>query len=137
MLKEPKLLQFPLHVNSQGSLSVIEPESNHIPFEIKRIFYTYQIPSNATRGDHAHKQLQEVLIAVSGSFTVKLTTKEQTIEFVLDDPSQGLYVPPLTWIEIKDIEPLSICLVLCSDIFQEADYYREKTEFEKIIGRAI
>jgi hypothetical protein len=100
-----------------------------IPFETKRIYYLYDIPSGATRGGHAHKQLQQLIIAASGSFDIIISNGRIKRTFAMNSPDYGLYLPPGFWREIENISAGAICLVLASEVYDEADYIRSMQEF--------
>lgn len=127
---KPELLNFPKMSDQRGDLSVIE-SNNHIPFEIKRIFYLYNITDSESRGAHAHKELEQILIAIAGSFEVTLDDGFEKKSFFLSNPWQGLYIPPMVWNNLSHFSPGAVCLVLASDFFKEEDYYRDYKEFIK------
>jgi len=112
----------------QGSIVVCD-EQTGFPFTPKRVYYLYDVPNQAERGGHAHRALQQIMVAVSGSFEVVINdgNAEKTIR--LDQPNQGLYFPPGLWRELKGFSGGAICLVLASEIYQEDDYIRKFTEF--------
>lgn len=122
-----KIITIPKIEDPRGNLSVIENEV--IPFEIKRVYYLYDVPSAAERGGHSHIDQQEFLIAVSGSFDVILNdgTNENTI--TLNKPFEGLLIPNGYWRELKNFSSGSVCLVIASDIFKEEDYIRDFEDF--------
>lgn len=123
-----RLIELPRITDQRGNLTVIE-SGRHIPFEIKRVFYLYDVPGGATRGGHAHRALHQVLIAMSGSFTVTVDDGGRRKKFRLNRSYFGLYMPPLIWREIDDFSSGSVCLAVVSDFFDEADYYRTYEEF--------
>lgn len=123
-----RLIDLPRIKDERGNLTVIE-SGRHIPFEIKRVFYLYDVPGGATRGGHAHKALHQVLIAMSGSFTVTVDDGSKQKKFRLNRSYFGLYMPPLIWREIDDFSSGSVCLAVVSDFFDESDYYRTYEEF--------
>jgi len=104
----------------------------NFPFDIKRIFYLYDIPVNLSRGAHAHKQLQQFIASVMGSFAVTIDDGTNKKTFKLEKPDLGLYVPPLIWVELADFSINSIVLVLTSDVYKEQDYIRNYKEFLNI-----
>ena len=120
-------ISIPKIVDQRGNLSVIE--KNTVPFEIKRVYYLYDVPSGAERGGHAHKEQQEFLIALSGSFDVILNDGTATQTHTLNKPNQGLLITSRIWRELKNFSSGSVCLVIASDVFQETDYIREFDEF--------
>lgn len=123
----PQLLKIPTIKDPRGNLAIIEKEV--LPFVIKRVYYLFDVPSDASRGGHAHKEQSQVLIALSGSFDVVLQTKNSTQIFTLNKPDQGLLIPPGVWREMENFSSGAVCLVLASDFFDEADYIRDFDEF--------
>lgn len=122
-----KILPIPKIQDVRGNLSVIEGDV--IPFAMKRVYYLYDVPSGAERGGHSHKVQQEFLVALSGSFTVVLTDGKDKISVTLNKPNEGLWIPNGIWRELENFSSGSICLVIASDIFEEADYIRDYNEF--------
>ena len=112
----------------RGNLSVAESSKN-IPFDIRRIYYIYDIPVNETRASHAHRELIQVFIAISGSFDIMLDDGNQQMTYRLDQPHRGLYVCPMIWHEVKNFSDGSVCLSIASDHYDEADYYRNYEDF--------
>lgn len=124
---EIKIVNIPKIEDPRGNLSVIEKEV--VPFEIKRVYYLYDVPAGAERGGHAHKKLQQFLVALSGSFDVILNDGKQEKTVTLNKPYQGLLITNGIWRELKNFSSGSVCLVVASDVFEEADYIREFDEF--------
>lgn len=122
-----KILPIPKIQDVRGNLSVIEGDV--IPFAMKRVYYLYDVPSGAERGGHSHKVQQEFLVALSGSFTVVLTDGKDKISVTLNKPNEGLWIPNGIWRELENFSSGSVCLVVASDIFEEADYIRDYNEF--------
>lgn len=122
-----ELISLPKIEERRGNLSVIEGDT--IPFEIKRVYYLYDVPSGAERGGHAHKKLKQFLVALSGSFEVVL--KDGAIEHVvtLNKPNEGLLINPGIWREIRNFSSGSVCLAVVSELFDESDYIREYKEY--------
>jgi len=127
---ECRLIDLPRITDERGNLTVIE-SGRHIPFEIKRVYYLYDVPGGATRAGHAHKALQQLLIAMSGSFTVTVDDGGRRKKFRLNRSYYGLYIAPLIWREIDDFSSGSVCLSVVSDFYDESDYYRNYEEFLK------
>jgi len=117
----------------KGNLTPIEGGQD-IPFEIRRVYYTYDIPGGETRGGHAHMRLEQFIVAVSGSFDVVLDDGKARASFFLNRSYYGLYVPPMAWRELTNFSSGSVCLVLASDHYDEADYIRDYDEFLGVIG---
>lgn len=112
----------------RGNLTFIEG-NNHIPFDIKRVFYLYDVPGGSERGGHAHKQLHELIIAMSGSFDVVLDDGKDKKRVHLNRSYQGLYVCPMVWRQLDNFSSASVCMVLTSATYDEADYHRDYAEF--------
>jgi len=121
------IISIPKIEDPRGNLSVIEKDI--IPFEIKRVYYLYDVPSGAERGGHSHKQQKEFLIALSGSFDVVLNDGEQEKTVTLNKPNQGLLIETGIWRELKNFSSGAVCLVIASDVFDEEDYIRDFDEF--------
>ena len=118
-----ELLRIPKIENSLGNIAVIENDA--IPFDIKRVYYLFDIPSSAKRGGHSHKNLQQVLIAISGSFDVVLKDGSSEKTVTLNKPDIGLLIRSNTWRELENFSSGAVCLVLASEVFNEADYIRD------------
>jgi dTDP-4-dehydrorhamnose 3,5-epimerase-like enzyme len=111
----------------RGKLSVIEKST--IPFEIKRVYYLYDVPSDAFRGGHAHKNLNQFMIALSGSFEVKIDDGSNSKKVMLNKPNKGLLIPSGIWREMDNFSAAAVCLVLASEFFDESDYFRDYNSF--------
>ncbi|WP_284653601.1 sugar 3,4-ketoisomerase [Flavobacterium terrisoli] len=122
-----QILDIPKIHDTRGNLSVIE--GNVIPFAMKRVYYLYDVPSGAERGGHSHKEQQEFLVALSGSFDVVLTDGQQKKTVTLNKPNEGLLIPNGIWRELENFSSGSVCLVIASDVFEEADYIRDYNAF--------
>ncbi len=116
------------HSDRKGNISVVE-NGKTVPFNVKRTYYLYDIPGGEERGAHAHKELHQLIIAASGSFDVTLNDGNVKRTFMLNRPYQGLYVVPGMWRELNNFSSGAVCLVLASDIYDEADYIRDYREF--------
>lgn len=127
-LDKCKILPLEKILDARGALTFIE-ENIHIPFDIKRVYYLYDVSTSASRGGHAHKNLQQLIIAVSGSFRVVLDDGDQKKSFTLSRPYEGLYICPMVWREIYDFSSGAVCLVLASENYDETDYYRSYETF--------
>lgn len=126
-LNNCKLISIPKIEDPRGNLSVIE--KNVIPFEIKRVYYLYDIPSGAERGGHSHIEQQEFLVALSGSFDVILNDGQNMNKITLNKPFEGLLIPNGIWRELKNFSSGAVCFVIASDVFSEEDYIREYEDF--------
>ena len=125
-----KLIEIPKIEDRRGNLSVIEKDC--IPFEIKRVYYLYDVPSGSYRGGHSHKNQSEFLIALSGSFEVVLDDSIIKKRLTLNKPNQGLLIPKGVWRELENFSSGAVCLVLASDVFDENDYIRDYNLFKSL-----
>ena len=124
---EIKLINIPKIEDPRGNLSVIEHEV--VPFDIKRVYYLYDVPAGAERGGHAHKKLQQFLVALSGSFDVLLNDGKVEKTVTLNKPFEGLLITKGIWRELKNFSSGAVCLVVASEVFEEADYIRDFEDF--------
>ena len=122
-----KIVNIPKIEDPRGNLSVIE--NDVLPYEIKRVYYLYDVPSGAERGGHSHKEQQEFLVALSGSFDVILNDGQQQKTVTLNKPFEGLLITNGIWRELKNFSSGAVCLVVASDVFLEEDYIRDFDEF--------
>lgn len=127
-LAECRIVDLPKINEPRGNLTFIEG-GRHVPFEIKRVYYLYDVPGGAERGGHGHKNLHQLIIAMSGSFDVILNDGTQQKRFHLNRSYFGLYVCPMIWRELDNFSSGSVCMVLASNLYDEADYYRSYDEF--------
>lgn len=118
------------HSDRKGNISVVE-NNKDIPFEVRRTYYLYDVPGGESRGAHAHKELSQLIVAASGSFTVTLDDGNVKRTFLLNRPYQGLYVVPGIWRTLDDFSSGSVCLVLASHGYDENDYIRSYEDFIK------
>jgi glyoxylate utilization-related uncharacterized protein len=132
VLDNCKIVYFPKVTDFRGNLSFIE-ENRQIPFAIKRVYYLYDVPSGATRGGHAHKGLQQIVIALSGSFDVILDDGHKRRSFFLNRPHYGLYIPPRVWRELENFSSNSVALSLVSQVYDESDYIRNYDVFKRMV----
>lgn len=116
------------HSNRRGNLTVVE-NGQTLPFDVKRVYYLYDIPGGESRGAHAHKQLSQLIVAASGSFRVTLDDGKVKRSFILNRPYQGLYVKPGIWRDLDDFSAGAVCMVLASDIYIVDDYIRSYDEY--------
>ena len=122
------VIEIDKHHHEKGNLSVIE-NGKTIPFHVKRVYYLYDVPGGESRGGHAHKELQQLIVAVSGSFDVKLDDGKQKRTYTINRPYQGLLVVPGIWRELDNFSSGSVCLVLASTEYSVEDYIREYDKF--------
>ena len=127
-----KIIQLPKILDFRGNLTFIEG-NNHIPFEIKRLYWIYDVPGGQTRGGHAYKSLNEFIVALSGSFDVVLDNGKVKKKYSLNRSYYGLYVPKMIWRHIENFSTNSLCLVLASDKYNEKNYIRNYKTFLKKI----
>lgn len=127
-----KLIDIPKIKDARGNLAVIEKET--VPFEIKRVYYLFDVPSDAYRGGHAHKAQLEFLVALSGSFEVILDNGSSKEKVMLNKPDKGLLIPTGVWRELENFSAGAVCLVLASDEFDEDDYIRDFQEFSAYVS---
>lgn len=123
-----KIVNLPRINDPRGNLTFVEA-GHHIPFDIRRVYYLYDVPGGAERGGHAHKELHQLIIAMSGSFDIHLDdgTSKKTVR--MNRSYYGLYVCPMIWREIDNFSSGAVCMVLASDFYDELDYYRDYAGF--------
>ncbi|WP_338645841.1 FdtA/QdtA family cupin domain-containing protein [Flavobacterium sp. KS-LB2] len=126
-LKDIQLLQIPVVEDRRGNLAFIQDDV--IPFEFKRVYYLFDVPSNSFRGSHSHINQCEVLVALSGSFEVVLNDGTEKKSFLLNKPNVGLYISTGIWRELENFSSGAVCLVLASDVYDEEDYIRDFNQF--------
>jgi hypothetical protein len=127
-LKQCRLIELPKIADPRGNLTFIEG-GRHVPFEIKRMYYLYDVPGGAERGGHAHKTLHQFILALSGSFDVVLDDGTEQKRFHLNRSYYGIYVCPMIWRQLDNFSSASVCAVLASNLYDEVDYYRDYREF--------
>lgn len=127
-LEECKLVDLPVVADPQGNLAFAEADAQ-IPFPIARVFYVYDVPVDAKRGGHAHLELEQVVFCLSGAMEMAIDDAESRRTFRLDDPRQGLYLPPMVWHDIGAFSPGTVYMVFASAGFDEADYIRDYDEY--------
>jgi hypothetical protein len=124
MLADCEIIELRKISDPRGNLTPMESGLD-VPFQIERIYYLYDVPGGSHRGGHAHKKLQQLIIAISGSFDVTLDDGMGKQKFTLNRPNYALYVCPMTWREIDNFSSASVCMVIASQKFDESDYIRE------------
>ena len=122
------IVALPKIQTESGDISSINNNLN-IPFETKRVYYLYDVPNRADRGGHAHKNLQQLIVAISGSFDIDLFDGTEKVKYTLNQPDQGLSIVPGIWRDLKNFSGGGICLVLASDFYNDQDYFRNLEEF--------
>lgn len=132
-LSDVKVIDLPVIADIRGNLTFVEG-GGHIPFEIKRVYYLYDVPGGAARGGHAHKNLQQIIIALSGSFDVLLDDGVNKKTYTLNRAFQGLYLSNMIWRELDNFTTGAVCLVLASEHYDETDYFRDYDEFKNSVS---
>jgi len=127
-IEKCKIIELPRITDPRGNLSVIE-SGKQIPFDLKRVYYLYDVPGGSQRGGHAHKNLHQLIIAISGSFDVVIDDGEVKKTCHLNRSYEGLYICPMIWRAIDNFSSGAVCLVLASDFYDESDYYRDYCQF--------
>ena len=123
MIDKCQIIELPRINDPRGNLTFVE-SNRHIPFAVKRVYYLYDVPGGAERGGHAHKALQQLIIAMSGSFDIHLDDGKEKKTIHMNRSYNGLYVCPMVWREIDNFSSGAVCMVLASDYYDEEDYYR-------------
>ena len=123
-----EMIDLPVHLDERGRLTAIEGAQD-VPSAIRRVYYLYDVPAGETRAGHAHWGLEQLIVALSGSFTVTLDDGRRRDEVILNHPYTGLLVRRMVWREIADFSSGAVCLVLASEHFDEADYIRDYSDF--------
>ena len=126
------LVQFPKVSDERGSLAFGEAE-RHIPFAVKRIFWSYDVQDGNMRGDHAHRTCEMVLFPIGGSFDIELDDGELKTILHMDDPSQGVFIPPLVWCRLMNFTPNAACISLASEEYRSEDYIHDYDEFKRLL----
>ncbi len=132
-LADCRILELPKIHEPRGNLTFVEG-GRHVPFEIARVYYLYDVPGGAERGGHAHRDLHQLIIAMSGSFDVVLNDGRDERRIHLNRSYQGLYVCPMIWRELDNFSSGSVCMVLASNHYDEADYYRDHGDYMRALG---
>lgn len=129
-----KIIDLPKIVDQRGNLTFIEG-GTHVPFDIQRVYYLYDVPGGAERGGHAHKGLHQLIIAMSGSFDIVLDDGVERKRIHLNRSYAGLYICPMIWRELDNFSSGSVCMVLASNKYDELDYYRDYPEFLQAVSK--
>jgi dTDP-4-dehydrorhamnose 3,5-epimerase-like enzyme len=132
-IEQCQIVELPKIADPRGNLSFIEG-GRHIPFEIKRVFYLYDVPGGETRAGHALTKTEQFIIAASGSFDVILDDGKERRTYGLNRSWRGVYVPPMVWRELVNFSSAGVCLVLASDYYDENEYFRDYQEFLRAVG---
>lgn len=133
-VEECQIIDLPKITDPRGNLTFIEG-SRHVPFEIQRVFYLYDVPTGADRGAHAHRSLHQCLICLAGSFDVAMHDGRAERKVRMNRPWRALHIPPMIWAAEVDFNPGSVCMVLASSPYDESDYVRDYDEFLALAGR--
>ena len=133
-LAEVRWIALPSAADARGVLTAVEGGAD-IPFEIRRVFYMHGTPAGIERGGHAHRDTQQVVVAVSGRFGLELCDGRERRSFTLDDPARGLFMPPMTWVRLYDFSPQAVCLVLCDTRYDRARSLRTWEEFTAALAQ--
>jgi dTDP-4-dehydrorhamnose 3,5-epimerase-like enzyme len=128
-----RVIDLPRVTDPRGNLTFIEADA-HVPFSIHRVYYLYDVPGGESRGGHAHRELEQLVVAASGSFDVVVDDGTNHERFFLNRSYYGLYIPRLVWRELDNFSSGSVCLVLASQHYDEDDYYRDYEEFRRAVG---
>jgi len=131
-LLDCKIVELPKITDPRGNLSFVEG-GVHIPFEIKRVYYLYDVPGGADRGSHAHRKLSQFVIAMSGSFDVVLDDGRNKRRFHLNRSHYGLYICPMMWRDLDNFSSGAVCMVMASERYEESDYIRNYEQFISLI----
>lgn len=126
-------IQLPQIHDPRGDLTFVEG-GIHIPFQIARVYYLYNVPVDSERGGHAHRELEQIVFALSGSFCMKIDDGTTKSEYWLRDPRKGLYISKLVWREMDAFSQGAVCMVLASHCYDEADYFRNYDDFLSALG---
>ncbi len=132
-IEQSRIIELPKIADPRGNLSVIEA-NKQVPFEIKRVYYLYDVPGGETRAGHAHMKTQQFIIAASGSFDVILDDGKQRKTYALNRSWKGVYIPPMIWRELVNFSSAAVCLAIVSTYFDENDYIRDYREFLRAVG---
>lgn len=135
MINDCKIVDLPKITDPRGNLTFVE-SNRHIPFSIQRVYYLYDVPGGSERGGHAHKALNQLIIAIAGSFDIHIDDGLAKKTIHLNRSHYGLYVCPMIWREIDNFSSGAVCMVLASDYYDESDYYRNYNQFLNDVQKA-
>jgi dTDP-4-dehydrorhamnose 3,5-epimerase-like enzyme len=135
VIENCKIIDLPRINDPRGNLTFVEAR-HHIPFDIRRVYYLYDVPGGAERGGHAHKALHQLIIAMSGSFDIHLDDGYSKKTFHMNRSYYGLYICPMIWRGIDNFSSGAVCMVLASNYYDEADYYRDYAQFISDVQKA-
>jgi hypothetical protein len=130
-----RLIDLPRINDPRGNLTFVEG-LRHVPFDIRRVYYLYDVPGGSERGGHAHRNLEQFLIAMSGSFDIVLDDGAEKVHYHLNRSYYGLYIAPMVWRQLENFSSGSVCLVLASAHYDESDYYRDYDSFLRSLRRS-
>jgi hypothetical protein len=128
-----KIIELPRIADPRGNLTFLEG-SRHVPFDIRRVFYLYDVPTDESRGAHAHHRLQQFLICLAGSFDAAIDDGHRKTRIHLNRPWKGLYIPPMIWAAEVSFDAGSVCLVLASELYNAADYIRDYSQYLELVA---
>ncbi len=131
-LDDCRLIELPKIHDPRGNLTFIE-QNRHIPFDIRRVYYLYDVPGGAERGGHAHREMHQFIVAMSGSFDIILDDGKRKVRHHLNRSYYGIYVCPMIWRELDNFSSGAVCLSLASTLYDEADYFRDYQDFLKAL----
>ena len=132
-INDCSIVELPTISDPRGNLTFIE-NGRHIPFDIKRVYYLYDVPDGSERGGHAHKNLHQLIVAISGSFEIHINDGSNKKTFHLNKSYYGLYICPMIWREIDNFSSGAVCIALASDYYDEKDYFRDYDQFFEASG---
>lgn len=135
-VEDCRIHELPKHVDPRGNLTFIEG-NRHIPFEFKRVFYLYDLPTEESRGSHAHRRLHQFMICLAGGFDVRMEDGTSRATMRLNRPWKGLHVPPMIWASEGNFDPGTVCLVLASELYDPNDYIYDYDEYLRLARGAV
>ncbi|GAB7526645.1 sugar 3,4-ketoisomerase [Paraburkholderia sp. 2C] len=133
-LNDCRIVELPKITDPRGNLTFVEG-GNHIPFDIRRVYYLYDVPGGSDRGAHAHRKLHQFVVAMSGSFDIVLDDGDRQRRFHLNRSYYGLYICPMMWRTLDNFSSGGVCMVLASEVYDPADYIRDHNEFLSLARR--